>query len=386
MEEQRGSHKRLKVLLFGLGPNEPTAQAVGARRLSGMLPILGEEADVSVVTLCRRGRVHEVLSSMGFPAQALGYGSPFSSLGCFIRLVRLLNSRTFDIVQAQEPIPAVLAGIARLFGARRTRLIYSRHHTSGGRTMPRAVVLRSLSWAAGHLSDRTFAVSEVAASCARELDRTPTHKISMVSDGVPEPRPVPKDEVFALRARLGIPFGVTVVGTVSRLRHEKGVDLLVRAAILLRATHPVRLVIVGAGPEEARLRVLAAPLGEAVHFVGHQEDLSVWYSLLDIVVIPSRKEALPRVALEAMAAARPIIASRIGGLPEAVNEGVTGLLVEPEDAEALASAMRGLMADPEGALRLARAGRERFESLFGYCALIDRWLAGWAATLASAHD
>lgn len=104
--------------------------------------------------------------------------------------------------------------------------------------MPRAFVLRSLSWAAGHLSDRTFAVSEVAASCARELDRTLTHKISLVSDGVPEPRPVPKDEVFALSARLGIPFGEAVVGTVSRLRHEKGVDLLVRAAILLRATHP----------------------------------------------------------------------------------------------------------------------------------------------------
>lgn len=251
--------------------------------------------------------------------------------------------------------------------------------------MPRAFVLRSLSWAAGHLSDRTFAVSEVAASCARELDRTLTHKISMVSDGVPEPRPVPKDEVFALRARLGIPFGEAVVGTVSRLRHEKGVDLLVRAAILLRATHPVRLVIVGAGPEEARLRVLAAPLGRLCTLSVTKKTflcgIRCWTSWCEV-----RGEALSRVAIEAMAAARPIIASRIGGLPEAVNEGVTALLVEPEDAEALASEMQGLIADPEGALRLARAGWERFESLFSYRALIDRWLAGWAATLASAHD
>ncbi len=131
------------------------------------------------------------------------------------------------------------------------------------------------------------------------------------------------------------------VGAVARLSPEKGVDLLIEAA---RRTPGVRYIVAGTGPQEARLKATAPP---NVQFVGYVADTRSVYAVSDMVVIPSRSEGQGIVALEAMASGTPVIAARVGGLAETIEDGVTGVLVAPENPGALADAIASLSGNAE---------------------------------------
>src|SRR4029079_15399950 len=109
-------------------------------------------------------------------------------------------------------------------------------------------------------------------------------------------------------------------------RHEKGIDVLIRA--MRHLNRDVHLIVAGNGPEEPLLRQLAT---QNVHFDVYTHDPSVWIHAADVIAIPSRRESFGRLTLEAMAAGRPIVATRVGGLTEAIADGETGLLVPPDD-------------------------------------------------------
>lgn len=153
-----------------------------------------------------------------------------------------------------------------------------------------------------------------------------------------------------------------VVGTVTKLEHWKGVDVLVEACGLVR--HPFRLEIFGDGSERAQLQARARELGIDATFHGVVTDARDRLESLDIFVLPSRGENLPVSILEAMAAALPVVATRVGGVPEQVGDGATGILVEPGDAAALASALDTLLGDPELRLALGRRAPQRLRERF----------------------
>ena len=148
-----------------------------------------------------------------------------------------------------------------------------------------------------------------------------------------------------------------VLACLGRLSHEKGVDLLLRAAALVANHDPHRpwsLVIAGDGPEREPLNALASSLGVAsrVHFIGHLEDPWTLYRRCDAVIIPSRSEGLPNVLLEAIAADLPVIATRVGAIPDVIGTSAAAALVPPDDVEALANAIETCLtepADPAGA-------------------------------------
>ena len=132
-----------------------------------------------------------------------------------------------------------------------------------------------------------------------------------------------------------------LIGAVARLTHEKGIDRLIRAAPTVVAKCPeVRFVIVGDGPERPLLEAEAGRLGVDAHFhfAGHRADVGELLPAFDLFVLPSLREGLPFAVLEAMSAGLPVVATRVGGVPEAVAEGVTGLLVPADDPDALADA------------------------------------------------
>jgi len=161
----------------------------------------------------------------------------------------------------------------------------------------------------------------------------------------------------AARARHGLPADAPLVALVGRLTRQKGVDTLLAAWPALRAAAPgARLVVVGDGPEADALAARAAALGVAdeVRWTGALGDPLALMAAADVVAIPSRAEGLPRVALEAGALGRPVVAAAVGGLPEVVVDGVTGLLVPPEDPPRLAAALARLLGD--GDLRRALGG------------------------------
>jgi glycosyltransferase involved in cell wall biosynthesis len=165
---------------------------------------------------------------------------------------------------------------------------------------------------------------------------------------------------------------------VGRLRIRKGVDVLLAALPELRRRHPaVRLLIAGGGEHQAALerRCAELDLGEAVTFLGRAEAARVRCLLRGAaaLVVPSIYEGMPLVVLEAMDAAVPVVASRVSGIPEVVEDGCTGWLVQPEDPASLAAALGAALADPEEARRRGAAGRRRLDERFRPRHAVRRW-------------
>lgn len=152
-----------------------------------------------------------------------------------------------------------------------------------------------------------------------------------------------------------------IVGVVGRLSPEKGVDVACRVhQLVVRGCHEARLWIVGEGPEKARLQKDAERLGIAssVEWFGFQEDLGPLYRRMTILLIPSRSEGLPNVALEAMAYGVPVVGTAVGGVPEVVTHASTGFVVSPGDVGALAARVLELLHDAALRRRLGRQARE----------------------------
>jgi glycosyltransferase involved in cell wall biosynthesis len=164
-----------------------------------------------------------------------------------------------------------------------------------------------------------------------------------------------------LRDQHALPSGVPVVATMGRLSREKGHLVLVEAARHLRTLHagPFQVWVLGEGPERGRLEraIAEAGLGSHVRLLGFHQNTAPYLSLADIVVLPSFSEGSPNALLEAMAAGKPVVATAVGGIPEIVVGGETGLLVPPGRPEALAAELARLLRDPGLAARLGSAGQ-----------------------------
>jgi glycosyltransferase involved in cell wall biosynthesis len=162
------------------------------------------------------------------------------------------------------------------------------------------------------------------------------------------------------RSALGLPEGAFVVGAVGRLSVEKGHRYLLDAAPVLAPRIPhLRIVLLGEGRERPQLERQTARLGvqEQVLFAGFRSDVQSWIQACDVIVNPSLTEGMPNAVLEAMALGTPVVATAVGGVPDMIEDGVSGLLVSPGDPSALARAVLDLFADSSKALRLARAAQ-----------------------------
>ncbi|WP_336728400.1 glycosyltransferase family 4 protein [Cellulosimicrobium cellulans] len=176
-------------------------------------------------------------------------------------------------------------------------------------------------------------------------------------------------------ARSG-PVREPVVVAVGRIEHVKGFDLLVDAFASSPLRDRARLVVVGDGSEAGALRrrVASAGLTDRVELPGRLDpsEVAARLAAADVVVVPSRADAAPLVVLEAWRSGRPLVATVRGGPPEIVTDGVDGVLVDPQDTQALATAVLGLLDDPERAQRIGAAGRRRVED-FTWERVVDRY-------------
>lgn len=188
------------------------------------------------------------------------------------------------------------------------------------------------------------------------------------------------------RRRLNLPESAEVVGTAGRLVPVKRLDIFLQAARWLTNARPeTRFVIAGSGPEEARLRELAASLGIAdrVLFAGHRDDVHDVLRAMDIFVISSDHEGLPMVLLEAMALGVPVVARAVGGVPEVIEDGKSGLLVASADPEALALRCAALFADADEREQVAARAAARVASDFSAQRAADDILRLYASLAAA---
>jgi glycosyltransferase involved in cell wall biosynthesis len=180
----------------------------------------------------------------------------------------------------------------------------------------------------------------------------------------------------ALRAAWGVPDGAVLIGTLGRLSPEKNLPLFLRMAERLAsggAGAGWRCVVVGEGPARAELEDLSASLGlrSRVIFAGEHEEAAAALNAMDLFVMTSDTEGMPNAVLEAMAASLPVVATRVGGTPEIVEEGITGRLLPRRDAEAFSAEVARLVEDPQLRRRMGAAGRARVEGSFTVRAMVE---------------
>ena len=207
-------------------------------------------------------------------------------------------------------------------------------------------------------ADRVVLVAE--AQRTRTLRSLARGRVRVLRNGIDLEAPVKQSSPPTdVREQLGLAPDERLLVAVGRLSPEKGIDVLIDALVRLQ-TPRVRLVLVGDGPERERLRARAdrAGLAERVAFVGHVATPGDYLQAADVVVLPSRSEGIPNVALEAMALGRPLVATAVGGTPEIVVDGVSGILVRTDDPKHLAAALDHVLTDSSLAARLADGARE----------------------------
>ncbi len=196
-----------------------------------------------------------------------------------------------------------------------------------------------------------------------------SERLWTIYSGLDMTRVPQKEDGQGGRRRFGIPFDAPLIGTVANLFPRKGYEVMLRALPTVLASFPnLHYVIIGRGHAgyERTLRSLVRTLGleKAVHFVGFQEEIYSLLAAIDIYVHPALMEGFGIAVLEAMAMERPVVASRVGGIPEVVQDGVTGLLVPPGDPEALALALLRVLRDPHTRQGMGRAGKQRVDAHF----------------------
>jgi glycosyltransferase involved in cell wall biosynthesis len=206
----------------------------------------------------------------------------------------------------------------------------------------------------------------------------PAGKLAVIPNGVPvEAHPVPgADERLAARASFGLPVEAPVVACIGALSGEKRVGAVIDAVAALPGVH---LVVAGGGPERPALEARASGGAAAgrVHFVGVLPGAGPALAAADVVVLASRTEGMPGVLIEAGLAARPCVATAVGGVPAVIEDGVTGVLVPPDDAtlpSALSSALADLLAaGPPRLAALGDAARRRCADNFSMTTVASAW-------------
>lgn len=285
------------------------------------------------------------------------------------RLARILREHGIDVVHTHDVYTNWFVGVAARLAGR--PLLTSKRWVGGRRGH---LLLNRIAY---RMSHRVLANSVAVARTLVVDDGVARERVAVVPNFV-------EDAAFAdlsdadrraVRDAWGFPSGSPVVGCVARLRPEKGQAVLLRAAARLIERFPTMVVaLVGDGPEETRLRALATELGIAgrVCFAGHRPNRPNPHQLFDVSVLASDHEGFPNTVVEAMAAGRPVLASDVGGIPDAVDHGVTGLLTRPGDSAAVADALARLLGDPAEAGRMGSAGRATAWARFRTTTVIDR--------------
>lgn len=211
------------------------------------------------------------------------------------------------------------------------------------------------------ITDAFIAVARSHAEYLAAHEGCPAHKVRVIPNGVDVERFRPMPPKLTLRAAFQVPAEAPVAAIVAALRPEKNHRLFLQAAAAVRAEIPqAHFLVVGDGPERRALESMARELGiaPAVHFLGTCTDIPEILALCDVFVLSSHMEANPVSILEAAACGKPVVATRVGSLPETVREATTGYLVPPGDAQALADRILCLFRSPAQARAMGQAGRQ----------------------------
>ena len=350
-----------------------------------LLPLIdrltAEGYDVHIV--CSYGSRTERLREQGYKIKNIEITRRIRPLSHFISLIRVyqyIKKEKFDIVHTYTPIASVIGRVAAKL-ARSPIVIFTSlgfyFHENMARWKRRALIL--FERLAAKFADFIFTVSIEDEKIAIKERIAPKSKIMGLNGiGIDTYRfdisKIPQETIAQRREELGIKNTDKVIGFIGRIVREKGIIDLVEALAKIKQGFPdVKLVIIGGDvtterDTKTKAEMLALirerGLDKDIVMTGFVEDLREFLAILDVFVLPSYREGMPKSILEAMAMGKPVVATDIRGCREEVADGVTGILVPVQDPDALAQAIIRILSDRELAQQMGQAGRKRAEEEF----------------------
>lgn len=304
----------------------------------------------------------------GIPVHCLNNRAA-ADIGVVGRLIALLRRERIDLVHAHSPVPAVMTRLGRRLAGLRG-VVYTEHNVPSRY----GIVTRALNAATYRLNDAVIAVSQEVAARVEPYVRRGRPRVQAIANAVDVDMfaglQVSREQV---RREFGFPPDAPVVINVANLTRKKGHTYLLAAAKRVLERHPqTRFLCVGQGPlaEELAAEAKRHRLNGQLVFTGFRPDATTLVAASDVFVLSSLHEGLPVSLLEAMALARPQVVTRVGGVPEVVVDGETGVLVEAENPAALADSILSVLGDPARAQRMGEAARAHVRRRYGMSQMV----------------
>lgn len=342
------------VYSFGMGGSERLAwQIASALNRRGRYRCL-------MYAVEEDGPMAGMLAAEGIPSRSFSRRRKLD-VPLIVRLASRFRRDGVQVVHTHHVGQLLNAGVAgRLAGAKVVHTEHEFYSLTRGRTR---FLLRALSTLAHGVTGVSGAVTQFL-RCEVGI---PASKLATVANGVDIARFECARGVD--RSVLGCDEDDVLVGCIARLEPEKGHRVLLEAFSRVRSDHPcAKLWLIGDGGEGSRLRTRAEELGlnGSVRFLGMREDVQRWIAACDVIALASTREGLPMVVLEAMAAGKPVVATAVGAVSEAVQDGSTGVLVPPGDVDALETALKGLITAGERRRAMGQRAVARVKSLYSF--------------------
>jgi len=269
--------------------------------------------------------------------------------------LRMMKQCEIDVVNTHGSLDSWTASIAGRISSRRPIIIRTRHKSTPVSGSLRHRILY------GKLPHVVTTTGEAVRQKLLTGSRLSPSRVISIPTGVDLVRFHPQPPDAALRKSLGVGSQGPLVGALTFLRPEKGMEVLIEAVRLLKNTiQTLQCLIIGDGGEKLKLlaRIRELGLEDCVHMVGFRQDIPALLTLLDVVVIPSFEEGIPQSLTQALAMKRPVVASAVGGVPEVVKDGVTGLLVPPRNPTILSEKIAFILNNPSVGARMGQVGRQ----------------------------
>lgn len=320
---------------------------------------------VSVVCVERPGILAPKAQTLGATVLCLDK-QPGLRLGTIGRMRRALGDLRPDVVHTHQIGPLFYTGPAAL--SLGVPLVV---HTEHGRVnYGGSFRTRWLGRLASCFVQKFYCLTKDMAEAVAAQHIMPRRKLCVIENGIAVDDYTQPQDTSSVRRSLGIPANARVIGTVGRLAEVKRQDVLLRAFAKVKSrASDVHLLLVGDGPLRSKLSELAEELGisQSTHFAGYQEWSAPFLQTMTVFALTSRSEGMPQAVLEASVAGLPVVASRVGGLPELIEHERTGLLVEAGNVDAVADGLLSLLSSPARAQELGRAAHDKVVARFHIC-------------------
>lgn len=378
MGKRTDTDKKDKITVFHL----IGALRVGGaeRQLASIAPAFDRDRfRIIVGTVQPGGGLRDAFQGTGVPVVCLNYRTRYF-IPAVLRLALLLRREKVDVLHTHMYHASWYGRIAGLFA--RVPVMITTDHGHDPWKKRRQIAFER--YMLRHTALRV-AVSEDVAKTLKARESVPDEKLLVIANAVDSARfRAGETERNSVRNELGLTDKTLLVGNVARLVEPKALHVLIEAMALLSKTIPrARLVIVGEGPLKGDLERCASDLGvsDRVTFTGARLDIPAVLAAIDIFALSSKREGLPVSLLEAMAAGKAIVTTRVGGIPEVVSDHQEALLVEPNNPAALAAAMSELASDPDLASRLGRQAAAKAGAEYSVAATVQKLEEVYCSTL-----